>query len=213
MTRQESSGLLAVTSAARVGVCLVVGVVASTVAALLGAKGMSALIGWDAGVLLFDAWLIAVIARSGKERTRRIAKAEDAAAPLVDVVLLLAAVASLVGVGVLLALSGSPTPVAVAVALLTIALSWTSVHLVFALRYARLYFSGDDGIDFNEKDPPRYTDFAYLAFTVGMTFQVSDTDIRSKTIRATVLRHALLSYVFGAVILATTINLVAGLAK
>ena len=69
------------------------------------------------------------------------------------------------------------------------------------------------GIDFNQDDPPQYTDFAYLAFTIGMTFQVSDTDLKTKPIRATALRHMLLSYLFGAIIIATTINLVSGLSK
>jgi uncharacterized membrane protein len=75
-----------------------------------------------------------------------------------------------------------------------------------------LYY-GDQpgGIDFNESDQPRYTDFAYVSFTIGMTFQVSDTDLRTKEIRTTALQHALLSYVFGAMIIATTINLIAGL--
>jgi uncharacterized membrane protein len=67
--------------------------------------------------------------------------------------------------------------------------------------------------EFNEKDPPQYSDFAYLSFTIGMTFQVSDTNIQSKQIRRTVLRHALLSFPLGTVIIATSINLVAGLAK
>jgi uncharacterized membrane protein len=66
-------------------------------------------------------------------------------------------------------------------------------------------------VDFNQKERPQYSDFAYLSFTLGMTYQVSDTDISNKAIRATVLRHTLLSFVFGAVILATTVNLVAGL--
>jgi uncharacterized membrane protein len=66
-------------------------------------------------------------------------------------------------------------------------------------------------VDFNEASRPRYADFAYLAFTLGMTFQVSDTALTTREVRATALRHALLSYLFGAVIIATTINLVAGL--
>ena len=75
-----------------------------------------------------------------------------------------------------------------------------------------LYYADDlGGVDFNQDEPPRYTDFAYLAFTLGMTFQVSDTDLKNHLVRVTALRHALLSYLFGAVILATTINLVAGL--
>jgi uncharacterized membrane protein len=69
------------------------------------------------------------------------------------------------------------------------------------------------GIDFKQEPDPTYRDFAYVGFTVGMTFQVSDTDIGKSTIRTAVLRHALLSFVFGSVILAITINLLASLGK
>ena len=82
------------------------------------------------------------------------------------------------------------------------------------LRYARLYYRDrPGGVSFNEQDPPVYSDFAYLALTIGMTFQVSDTDLQAKEIRRLALRHALLSYVFGTLIIATTVNLVAGLGK
>ena len=92
--------------------------------------------------------------------------------------------------------------------------SWALVHTVFTLKYARLYYAGTPGgIDFNDNGAPDYRDFAYLAFTVGMTFQVYDTDIKAKAIRRTVLRHAWLSFPLVAVIIATTINLVSGLAK
>ena len=96
----------------------------------------------------------------------------------------------------------------------SVALAWVSVHTVYLTRYAGLYYAGaPGGIDFNEDEPPQYSDFAYLAFTIGMTFQVSDTDLTNKEIRAAALRHALLSFLFVAVILAATINLVAGLAN
>jgi uncharacterized membrane protein len=87
------------------------------------------------------------------------------------------------------------------------------VHTVFALRYGRLYYSTDGGINFHDRSEPTYQDFAYLAFTVGMTYQVSDTEIPARVIRATVLRHALLSFLFGTTIIAMTINIVAGLVK
>jgi uncharacterized membrane protein len=80
--------------------------------------------------------------------------------------------------------------------------------------YAKLYYQGEGGgVDFNEEEPPCYSDFAYLVLTIGVTFQVSDTNLKTKEIRRTALRHALLSYVFGALIIATTINLIAGLTK
>ena len=66
-------------------------------------------------------------------------------------------------------------------------------------------------MDFNQDEDPTYRDFAYLAFTIGMTYQVSDTNLTDGRIRATALRHALLSFVFGTAIIATMINVVAGL--
>ena len=88
------------------------------------------------------------------------------------------------------------------------------VHTVYTLKYARLFYQGTPGgIAFNEPEPPQYTDFAYLAFTIGMTFQVSDTDLQDKDVRRTVLHHAWISFPLGAVIIAASINLVAGLAK
>ena len=88
-------------------------------------------------------------------------------------------------------------------------MSWVAIHTVFTLRYAQLYYSGTPGaIDFNQPEPPAYADFAYHAFTMGMAFQVSDTDLQTRKIRATALRQALLSYLFGVVIVAMTINLI-----
>ena len=88
------------------------------------------------------------------------------------------------------------------------------MHTVFTTRYAQIYYEGPpDSVDFNEDDAPDYRDFAYLAFTIGMTFQVSDTDLKTKEIRRTALRHALVSFPLGAVIIAASINLVSGLAK
>ena len=69
------------------------------------------------------------------------------------------------------------------------------------------------GVDFPGGKPPDYADFAYLAFTVGMTFQISDTNLRTSSLRGIVLRHSLLSYVFGTVVVATTINLAISLAS
>ena len=109
-----------------------------------------------------------------------------------------AAVASLTAVGVVLfgagGEAGAAKYVQAGLALASVFVTWTLVHTVFTLTYARLYYSErPGGIDFNESEPPQYSDFAYLAFTVGMTFQVSDTDIRTKRIRRAVLRQAWIS--------------------
>jgi uncharacterized membrane protein len=128
-----------------------------------------------------------------------------------------AALASLLGLGLLLLQSRNAGGVRLEelfVGLAGVLLSWALIHTLFTLRYAALYYGEvQGGVDFHQHQPPAYADFAYLAFTVGMTFQVSDTDITSRQMRGTVLRHAIVSYAFGAVILALTINLLAGLAR
>ncbi|MDX6211604.1 MAG: hypothetical protein QOF82_691, partial [Frankiales bacterium] len=137
------------------------------------------------------------------------------------VLLVGASVASLLGVFAALSLAGretgAPRAALIAFAVLTVGLSWTVVNTVYTLRYADLHFgSAAEGIAFGDAagpTRPTYHDFAYVAFTIGMTYQVSDTDLQSQVMRATALRHALLSYLFGAVIIAATINLVAGLSK
>src|SRR4029450_4810440 len=96
----------------------------------------------------------------------------------------------------------------------TIAISWVIVHSVYTLRYADLFYrEPEGGLDFKSGPDfqPDYHDFAYTAFTIGMTYQVSDTDVNRHEMRRTVLRHALLSFLFGAVILATTVNVIATL--
>jgi uncharacterized membrane protein len=135
-----------------------------------------------------------------------------------DLLLLIAAIASLAAVGTVLVqaaqMQGGAEGLRVGLGLASVVLSWAMVHTVFTLRYAHLYYQGPDGgIDFNDSGPPTYHDFAYLAFTIGMTFQVSDTALETQLIRRTALRHALLSYLFGTGILATTINLVASLSS
>ena len=173
--------------------------------------------GWMAAAALFTARVWFAIWPMDPQETAEHANREDPGRVAADVACLAAAVASLVSVGLLL-LAGAPTvggrPAQAALGLAGVLLAWTTVHTIFTTRYARLYYSGPSGgIDFNDPNAPRYTDFAYLAFTIGMTFQVSDTELKTSDLRATALRHALLSYLFGVGIIATMINLVAGLSK
>jgi uncharacterized membrane protein len=93
-------------------------------------------------------------------------------------------------------------------------LSWALVNTVFALKYARLYYvDADGGLDFKNDEPPAYCDFAYVAFTVGMTFATPETEPTHRTVRTVMLGHALLSYGFGTGVLAVAINLVTNLAQ
>ncbi|TDB85932.1 DUF1345 domain-containing protein [Actinomadura sp. KC216] len=148
------------------------------------------------------------------EATRNHARREGFR-PLVSESLVVAgAIGSLVGIVVLLAIGGSGTRhAAAATGLLGIAMNWAMLHLMYSVRYAHLYYGEPvGGIDFNSDEPPSYRDFFYFSYNLGMTYQVSDTDVSSTAIRAVVLRHTLLSYVLGTGILAAAINLVAGIA-
>lgn len=92
--------------------------------------------------------------------------------------------------------------------------SWAVVHSVYTLRYATtMYSDPSGGINFNQTQPPCYRDFAYMAFTLGTTFQVSDTALTTSTIRRTALLHALTSYPLATLILAGTVNLITGLSR
>jgi uncharacterized membrane protein len=189
-----------------------------TAAAVAGAGRAAPLIGWDILAAIFCVWVWSTVWRLDPESTASYARREEPSRDLADLVLLGAAIASLIAVGAVLfgasSAGGNLKYIEAALALISVFVSWILVHTVFALKYARLYYSGTPGgIDFNESEAPDYADFAYLSFTIGMTFQVSDTNIETKQIRRTALRHAWLSFPLGAVIIATSINLVSGLAK
>jgi uncharacterized membrane protein len=148
--------------------------------------------------------------------TAKHAQAEDYSRAISDLVVISAGVASLVAIGFALVEarhhSGIAKGLLILLAVFVVAVSWTAMHLVFTVRYGDLYY--DDpvgGVDFNQQSRPDYRDFTYFAFTVGMTFQVSDTTVTDRSIRRQVTRHALLSYLFGAVIVAMAINGVASL--
>jgi uncharacterized membrane protein len=202
----------------RVSVAAVAGICAGVLVALPGSWQMGMLAGWDMAAGVYVAWTWATIWHRDPAATARLALREDPGRATADALLLVASVASMLAVAAAIAAgqaggSGS-RELRAALAVASVALSWSVVQTVFTSHYARLYYSHPaGGIDFNQQAPPRYSDFAYLAFTVGMTFQVSDTSLQSATLRATALRQALLSYLLGAVILATTINLVAGLVR
>ncbi len=179
---------------------------------------LAVLAGWDVVAVLVLLRVWSRVSRFSPDETKEFATREDDSRVSAEFLLVAASVASLAGAafGLLKAHESGPTLEAVltAASVLTVALSWAVVHTVFALRYAHEYYTPTvpGAIDFKSGDyEPDYGDFAYVAFTVGMTFQVSDTDIGSRLIRRTVLRHALLSYLFGAIIVALMVNVIATL--
>jgi uncharacterized membrane protein len=202
----------------RVTWALLGGAVAGAVASLFTPISASILLGWDAAVLIYLAWTWGAVQGLDPGVTAQLAKREDPSTPVADLVVIGAGTAMLAAVGFALAKAGEATggmkAYLVTLGLVSVVLSWAVVHTVYALKYARAYYSEPaGGIEFNEDEPPNYIDFGYYAFTVGMTFQVADTNITSRAVRRTTLHHALLSYLFGAVLLGLVINVVATLLK
>ena len=201
----------------RLLIAAVVGVVSGLALATVLPWRLALLGAWNATAFTFLLSVAPIILGADGGRTQRIAIREDMNRDVARLLLLTASGASLVAVGFTLGLArhqgGAERVLLVTMAAFTLVVSWTVVNTVFTLHYARLYYLGAaDGIDFGYATrPPDYRDFAYLAFTIGMTYQVSDTMLRDRGIRRTVLVHAFLSYVFGVVIVAAGVNVVAGL--
>jgi uncharacterized membrane protein len=153
--------------------------------------------------------------RFDAEQTRAHVEGDDPGPRTSDLIVILVGLLGLGGVAVLLVgTSGGRTAQVIdaVIAVLAVAVGWLCVHTVYLLRYARIYYSDPTPcIDFDQPEPPRYSDFAYFAFNLGMTYQVSDTGLRGSGIRRVVLGHCLLAYLFGTVVIASTINLVVGL--
>jgi uncharacterized membrane protein len=114
---------------------------------------------------------------------------------------------------------GTPRAIYVPVAVISMLFSWIVVHTTFCFHYAHLYYSDHDedphvhagGLDFPNEKKPDFLDFAYFAFVIGMTFQVSDVEITSRELRRLALLHGLLSFGLNTFVLALVVNLIAGL--
>ncbi|WP_427017454.1 DUF1345 domain-containing protein [Pseudarthrobacter sp. P1] len=168
---------------------------------ILGSWAYAPALGWAAASATYLIWVWSVIGRLDATGTAAHASREDPGRAVADLLVLAATLGSFGGVALILLEAGPAQGLMkaaiIALALGSVALSWLLVHTQFTLRYATIYQQEKKGVDFNEKKPPRYGDFAYLSFTIGMTFQVSDTDLTADAIRYTALRQALLSYVLG----------------
>jgi uncharacterized membrane protein len=200
----------------RIIVGALAGATTLAVTAIAGASwSLSVLLGWDAMTLVFLVWVWVTVYPKDSDGTKRIALAEDDSRAAADTVILGASVVSLVAIFFTLSEAANTDGVHAVLlavgAVLSIVLSWAAIHTTFTLMYSRLYYTPPSGgIDFEDGEPD-FRDFAYTAFTIGMTYQVSDTAVSQKRIRHVVVRHAFLSFIFGTTIIAVAINAVANL--
>jgi uncharacterized membrane protein len=179
------------------------------------------LVGWNLGVALYLAHAFVTIVGFDLKRARAWAASEDEGGVLILALTVAAAIASLAAIVAQLGYAraaGGNGGIYFVHAAVTVLLSWTFIHIIFAFHYAHEYFGeGRDktigGLDFPGGGKPDYWDFVYFSFVVGTTFQVSDVEITSKHIRRTVMVHGVVSFFFAVAILALTVNIGSDLIK
>jgi uncharacterized membrane protein len=179
---------------------------------------------WDVGVIAFLAMTWRVVQICPADRMQETVLTNDQGRVGVLLLVLLSAGASLASIFFLLQKvkggEGGAPAVQVALAVLTIVCSWVLTHVMFALHYAHRFYRDDPdtpeqdatgGLRFPGDALPHYWDFLYFSFVIGMTSQVSDVQVTSRAMRHLVLWHGVLSFAFYTIVLALSINIVAGL--
>jgi len=180
-----------------------------------------ALLGWCVGaaVYLVLAWWLAEVFDS--KSTRERAQAQDEPSVVIFGVMVLAVLACVASITLMLQqvkeMSGNERVLHMALAMLALALSWLFIQTIFAFRYAHRYYQEEKrrepdgpGLVFPNQPDPDYFDFLYYSFVIGMTSQVSDVQVSSREMRRLTLGHGILSFAFNVLIVALTINVVAG---
>ena len=202
-------------TAVHIGFAVLVGAAAGTVVGSTAGWQYAPAAGWIATAVVYLVWLWASVANMTAPAIEIVVQQRHPARRPADTVIVIASIASLSGVAFLLIASKAKGPdatIAAVVGFLSVIASWLVVHAVFSLRYAILYYTEPvGGISFNSDDSPTFADFAYLAFTIAVTYGVTDTAVKNRAIRKTVLQHAMVSYLFGTVILAITVQVIGSL--
>ncbi|OKH34272.1 hypothetical protein NIES2101_39240 [Calothrix sp. HK-06] len=184
------------------------------------------IIAWDASVTCFLTLAWSKMSNTNPQAIRRNAQIQDNSRLTIMIIIIAAACASLLAIGFILNNNKDKNipleliVLHVTLAVFTIVVSWLLTHTMFALHYAHLYYRDyeenpdqkqNNGLDFPEEKQPDYWDFMYFSFIIGMTCQVSDVQITSRSMRRLALTHGILTFFFNTVILALSINIIAGI--
>jgi len=174
------------------------------------------LVGWNVGVALYLVLALRMMAVADIAHIRQRARLQDEGQFAILGLTAAAALASLGAIVALLGTSGGETRQApqLLLGVVTILLSWTFTHMIFALHYAHEFYDENGGKGGGLQFPgdlkePDYWDFIYFSFVIGMTNQVSDVAITCRPIRHTVSAHGIISFIFNAALLALTVNIAA----
>ncbi len=203
----------------RLAVALAIGIVVWITANYFGApRGARLLLAWDSAALVYLLTMWTLFIRSDEAELKSRAALYDEGVPVLMLIVLAAIAASLGAVvDAMIVVKDAPSgarALIIGSAGATLILSWLVLQTVFVLHYAHRYFgAGKDkgGIQFPGEQPTSYLDFAYLAFSIGATFQVSDNSILTAKLRRLVTAHAAAAYFYNTAVLALGINIMASL--
>lgn len=183
----------------------------------------SSIIGWDTLCAGFIASVLIGLGREAPSEIRARAAQDDEGRVAILTLALTAAVAAVAAVALELSLAKEAHALEraarITLAFTTVAASWFMVHVIFALHYAHAYYDrdgegGEDagGLRFpGDDDYPDYWDFLHFSIIIGVASQTADISITGKSLRRLSTVHSLFSFAFNTVIVALTINLLAGL--
>jgi len=170
---------------------------------------------WDGLLITFLLLAWSVIGTATATETSQRTIDYDQSGPVILALVVTAMCASLFAVAFMLGttknLTALPLLGHVLCSVIAVVGAWLLIHTMFTLHYAQGYYREKGCLDFPGDTEPDYLDFAYFAFVIGMTSQVSDVAIQSRWMRRLALWHGLISFAFNTVILALSINLLAGL--
>lgn len=161
--------------------------------------------GFDIAATIFLLSLLPVLRTTSAHDMRLHASENDANRVVLLGIATVISLAILVAVAIELGARGGPN---VALVVITLALAWLFGNTVYALHYAHMYYvESGHGLGFSgDEKAPDYSDFLYFAFTLGMTFQTSDTSVDTRQMRRLVTVHSLAAFVFNIGVLAFSIN-------
>jgi uncharacterized membrane protein len=179
------------------------------------------MIGWDTFCLFMIMTCFITFSVTRSQQIRELAKAQDSSRVIIFIIVLISTFASFFAVVLLLLTKKdykSTETFHVIIAIAGMVLSWLLIHTIFTLRYAHIFYENHEeqpevhagGLEFPGEKRPGYFDFAYFSFVLGMTFQVSDVQVTSKRLRRLVLLHGILAFGYNTIMIALTINLIAG---
>lgn len=200
----------------RFALFFVTAIVATGIAAIWLPPAPAALAGFDIGAVVFFIAILWTFRNDDAEDMRRRSADNE---PDQHILLAIGLVIVAVVIGAVAYELFSSNGHAVALSVGTLVLAWTFANLLFALHYAHSWYLGNTkgkdvgGIDFPGDKPPVYWDFVYFAFVLGMTFQVSDTDITTTRLRRIALAHSLIAFWFNIGVLALSVSVVSNQLK